>query len=130
METVGSYRRRVVSLGRAAQGKKVAHLICATFHGPRPEGYETAHLNGDSLDNRANNLAWKTRTENELDKIEHGTSNRGVRQWQAKLTDDEVREIRKLAASGTPQAILARRFQVSQPTISEVANRKKWAWLT
>jgi hypothetical protein len=127
--TVGRYRRAQVTLGRGNH-RKVATLICLTFHGPRPEGHEAAHLNGNSLDNRASNLAWKTRVENELDKIEHGRSNRGSRQWKAKLTDQDVQEIRRLAAGGTRQAEIAARFKISQPTVSEIASRKKWAWLT
>lgn len=48
-------------------------LVCEVFHGLRPEGMEVRHLNGNPADNRALNLAWGTRSENELDKVRHGT---------------------------------------------------------
>ena len=46
-------------------GAKACHvLICTTFHGPRPEGYQCDHLNGDILDYSAANLEWVTPKEN------------------------------------------------------------------
>lgn len=47
-------------------------LVCETFHGPRPEGMECRHLNGDPSDNRAENLQWGTSSENHLDRVRHG----------------------------------------------------------
>lgn len=46
-------------------GNKNCHfLICTTFHGPRPEGYQCDHLNGNILDYSAANLEWVTPKEN------------------------------------------------------------------
>ena len=48
----------------------VATLICTTFNGPRPDTIngdhfvDCMHLNGNSLDNRPENLAWGTHKEN------------------------------------------------------------------
>lgn len=52
---------------------RVHRLIALTFHGPRPEGLEIRHLNGDMHDNRACNLRYGTHSENEQDKVQHGT---------------------------------------------------------
>lgn len=64
-----------VSLSHDNQGhtQSVHVLVCEAFHGPRPEGSEVRHLNGNPADNRALNLVWGTRSENELDKVRHGT---------------------------------------------------------
>ena len=44
---------------------KACHfLMCATFHGPRPDGYQCDHLNGNVLDYSAANLEWVTPAEN------------------------------------------------------------------
>lgn len=55
------------------QGKtiKVHVLVAAAFHGPRPDGLETRHRNGDSLDNRPENLCYGTHAENMTDLSEH-----------------------------------------------------------
>lgn len=122
------YQRAQVFLGRGNQWK-VATLVCTVFHGPRPTGHEVAHLNGNPLDNRAENLAWKTPAANQADRIEHGTSNRGARHGRAKLTPEDVREIRQMAAAGRLQAEIVARFGIAQTTVSQIITRKTWSWL-
>lgn len=129
VEEINGYRREKTNLyGRP--GAKVATLVCEAFYGPRPDGCEVAHLNGDSLDNRAENLAWKTTAENHADKVLHGTAIRGARHKLAKLTDDDVHEIRRLAEARTPQRDIAVRFGITQPTVSRIVNGTRWGWLS
>jgi hypothetical protein len=47
-------------------------LVAEAFHGPRPEGADTRHLDGDKANNAASNLRFGSRSENELDKVRHG----------------------------------------------------------
>lgn len=89
-----------------------------------------AHLNGDPMDNRAANLAWKTKAQNEADKVEHETGNRGSRHGMHKLTEDEVREMRALRLKGWLQKDLAKRYGVSQTTVCSIFAGRTWAWLT
>jgi hypothetical protein len=51
--------------------RDVHRLILETFVGPRPPGKQCRHLNGDSLDNRLENLAWGTFHENFADRLAH-----------------------------------------------------------
>lgn len=52
---------------------------------------------------------------------------RGMQQPNAKLTDDNIREIRRrYAAGGVSQSELGREFGVEQPHISLIVNRKIW----
>jgi hypothetical protein len=51
---------------------QVHALVCETFHGPRPDGCEVRHLDGNELNNHADNLAWGTRAENISDQVRHG----------------------------------------------------------
>ena len=51
----------------------VHRLVLEAFVGPRPEGMVARHLNGDPGDNRLENLAWGTQSENNYDKVRHGT---------------------------------------------------------
>lgn len=53
---------------------KVHRLVCEAFHGPAPEDKPFAlHKNGDSLDNRADNLYWGDFVDNVADALRHGT---------------------------------------------------------
>lgn len=56
----------------------VHRLVAEAFIGPRPDGFECSHLNGDRSDNRPENLRWKTHVDNEADKEIHGTRYRGA----------------------------------------------------
>lgn len=47
-------------------------LVAAAFMGPRPVGMDIRHLDGDSRNNRADNLSYGTRAENMQDKRRHG----------------------------------------------------------
>lgn len=57
------------------KGRKVmVHcLVAVAFHGPCPPGLEVRHLDGDSQNNAASNLAYGTPSENCRDMVLHGT---------------------------------------------------------
>ena len=46
-----------------------------------------------------------------------------------KLSDDDVRNIRKLRESGKTLLVIANQYGVSQGLISMIASRKRWGWL-
>jgi len=64
--------RLSVVLGRANGTKEVHVLVAITFIGPNPGGLDVAHGNGRSSDNRAANLSYKTRADNNRDITRHG----------------------------------------------------------
>jgi hypothetical protein len=51
----------------------VHQLVAKAFLGPRPEGLEACHDNGDPTCNAVWNLKWDTHSGNMLDKQRHGT---------------------------------------------------------
>ncbi|ACI12645.1 HNH endonuclease [Mycobacterium phage Ramsey] len=62
-----------VALGRNGGSKDVHTLVATAFIGPRPEGMECCHQDGDPTNNRVENLRWDTRSANRLDSVRHGT---------------------------------------------------------
>jgi hypothetical protein len=95
-------------------------------NGPIPDGMWVLHR----CDNRGcvnpDHLFIGTRRDNTDDMLAKGRSCRGTRQHLAKLTDDAVREIRRLNSEGVSQMELARRYGVHQGTIWPILRRKTW----
>lgn len=111
------------------KAESVHVIVCEAWHGPRPEGMEVAHENRDGFDCRPDNLRWATHVDNCADKINHGTQFRGEQirnQHATRLTADQVREIRALAAEGMPQVAIATRFHMSQTGVGQIVRRQTW----
>ncbi len=106
---------------------RVHRLVLMAFVGPAPEGCAGAHLNGVCTDNRLDNLTWATSKENERMKREHGTDHVGERHGCAKLTEADVREIRRSALPGKE---VAARYGIAYGYVSHIRNKRRWRHLT
>ena len=104
----------------------VHRLVLEAFVGPRPDGMEARHLNGRKNDNRAFNLAWGTRSENEFDKQRHGNGSRGSGNPSAKLTEDDVKSIRTRLDRGERQHEIGSKFGVCRAAVGAIKTRKNW----
>lgn len=107
----------------------VHKLVAAAFIGPRPEGTEVAHNDGNATNNAVSNLRYATKHENEADKVRHGTATRGERCPWAKLTAEQVAEIRSLSESGARQKDIAAMYGVSTATVHGIKAGRKWKHL-
>ena len=103
----------------------VHRLVCVAFHGADPGGMDVAHCDGNPRNNRADNLRWATRRQNMGDTIVHGTRAWGERHGSAKLTLQQVLQIR--ASHNVSQQELAERFGVYQSCISNIRAGRRWA---
>ena len=74
-------------------------------------------------------LSWQTQAGNMADKVRDGTLVVGERHHAAKLTRDDVVEIRRLLAEGQTQRSVGRQFGVSQAQVGDIGRRKNWAWV-
>jgi len=111
----------------------VHRLVCWAFNGPPPTmGHQINHKNGIKNDNRVSNLEWVTRDENVLHAyrilgIKTGRVMRGEANPASKLTNDQVKQIRELWATGHYTLVkLGSLFGVSQSMIHLIVNRKRW----
>lgn len=104
-------------------------VVCETFHGPRPAGMTVAHENGVRVDCRASNLSWKTRVDNCADKRRHGTHREGEDLPFAKLTEPEVRAIRRAAAAREDRGVIAVRYGISTLHVGGIVRREVWKHL-
>lgn len=103
--------------------KYVHKLVLETFIGPCPEDCQAAHNDGNPQNNSLSNLRWATKSENQLDRIIHGTHSRGIKNPRAKLSAEDVHEIRK---SNLGKSKLALKYNVSKSTIRDIIDNRIW----
>lgn len=101
----------------------VARLVLEAFVGPCPVGMECRHLDGNCLNDSISNLAWGTQLQNKADMEYHGTRLRGHQVATARLTESDVKYIRRI---GYPLKKHAIAFGVTEAAISAVLRRKTW----
>lgn len=119
-----TYRLVGFSVKRKKLTKNVHVLVAETFLGPRPtKKHHCCHIDGNPLNNSLENLKWATQVENESHKYLHGTRLLGESLHNSKFTESEIRAIRKSGLSG---AELARKYKVTQSSISGIKLRKTW----
>lgn len=116
------------------RGRKVlAHrYVCEIVHGLPPTPlHECSHSCGNGHEGCVNprHLRWDTRVGNMADKLVHDTHQRGSRSPHSKLTEADVREIRRLAGA-TPYREIGERFGIAKNTARMIAIGKRWGWLT
>lgn len=114
------YRR--VSLG-AGNDRYVHRLVCEAFHGPSPnDGWHADHINGNRSDNRLSNLRWMSPHDNRaLRKFQKGEGSAN-----AKLTEEQVRYIRRTTRSERSDREMASGFGVSRETVRDIRKFKGW----
>ena len=117
-----------VRLSKEGKSKKymVHALVAAAFIGPRPEGAWVLHGPAGNKDNSVLNLSYGSPQDNYWDRKRDGTLLHGEKNYQAKLTEEKVRQIRHLHRQGESQYALGKRFDVSSGTIKYVLDRKSW----
>lgn len=104
------------------------HRLVAIAFIPNPENKPCVnHINGIKTDNRIENLEWVTLSENAQHAIKNGLkmSRKGSDNPMAKLTNEQVLEIRKIGKSKT-QEELGLIYGVDRRTIGKVLNRQKY----
>ena len=105
----------------------VAVLVAEAFLGKRAPGKTVNHINGRKPDNRAENLEWVTRSENQKHAYATGLQGKGQDHGMARLSDEDVREIRRrYAARECSQQALANEYMVSQALVSQITRGKIW----
>lgn len=69
------YHRYTLSLAKKRRQDRAHTLVLVAFVGPRPDGLEGCHNDGNPGNNRLDNLRWGTRSSNAKDRVMHRTHN-------------------------------------------------------
>lgn len=139
----------VVGLSGTPQKRTVPihTLVAQAFISGRPDGHQVNHRNGNRSDNRATNLEYVTPQQNlrhaqEIGLVpamlikprklrRKGSCNLpvlyGADNPRAKLTADDVREIRQLRANDASYAEIASRFGIAKDYVASIVSRRRWS---
>jgi hypothetical protein len=116
---------------RRGMMRNVSRVVCEDAYGPPPTNdHQAAHSCGKGHLGCVSkgHVSWKTPSGNQLDRLAHGTDNRGEKHNLAKLKEKQVREIISLKGHETQQSI-ACRYGVSSRTVSDIHRGRRWAWM-
>jgi len=125
------YYRLVLKNSEGEKHFLVHRLVATAFLGNPPKGYHTNHKNGNTFDNRMENLEWVTAKENSRHRVKVLKNGIGEDCGAAKLKENDVRTIRKILKNNpkTTQTSLARRFNVSPRAIRFIKNNETWTYI-
>ena len=110
-------------------GKKksfLVHRVVALVHLPNPENKpQINHKDGNKKNNNVWNLEWTTDKENVEHSVATGLVKRGKERPNAKLSDEEVLELRRLREEEhLTYYELGRRFNIAYQTAHKVCTRQ------
>ena len=135
------YRFVCLTVNGLERNFPVHRLVAEAFHGPRPEGLHINHIDGVKTNNHPSNLEYVTPKENGSHAAAMGLYPTGDSHWRsrmpergargetaglAKLTNDNVRDIRKALANGEKGVDIAVRYGVSPTAISRINKGHTW----
>lgn len=119
----GRYLGVILRLDGKAYRKRIAELVLLAFVGPRPEGLEICHNDGDPHNNHLSNLRYDTHIANMNDAVIHGNICLDSR----KLTNEQAKSIRlQYTSSNVTQRELAEKYSINRATIADIVTGKSY----
>ena len=103
------------------------HRLVATVFIENPDNKPyVCHINGNSFDNRVDNLKWGTPKENNFDKIAHGTYQYGEKNPGVKLNNDIVSKIKSMYKEGIRICEISKYLKVNANTVKNITSGRDW----
>lgn len=134
LATSGYYHVNLCAGKERHKAVTIHKLVAEAFYGPRPDGADIDHKDGNPENNRADNLEYVSRSENVKRgyrrQRKRGIVRKGLRGEDnplSKLSATGVRKIKTLLRRGKTHREIAKQFGVCRATISFIAEGKRWA---
>jgi hypothetical protein len=99
-------------------------------NGPIPKGMSILHKCDNKLCVNPNHLFLGTHDDNMHDASMKGRMARGSNHYMSKLTENQVRKIRKeYANTAITEENLGKKYGITQTDVGLIIRRKTWAWV-
>jgi hypothetical protein len=119
------YPRVRLTVGGRGRNVRVHRIMAAVFMGEPPSPrHEVRHLNDTKTDNRLDNLAWGTPSENLRDAFRNGRRDPG--KSRSGMSEPLVRALRLVASTGMSLRRTARLCGVPESTTHDVVKGRTW----
>lgn len=106
--------------------KRYNHRLVAEAYVDNPYGYKVVnHIDGNKLNNNYENIEWVSYSMNNQHAYDTKLKSRGESFYNAKLSNEDAREILANGKYSTYQDI-ADKYGVSKATVRDVLMRKTW----
>ena len=112
--------------------RESVHRLVAIAYVENPSNKpEVNHINGNSYDNRPENLEWVTSSENQQHAVDTGLQKTlfGEDAPWSKLTNKQVIEIKESEQDSVTRKKLSKKFNVTYSTIYDIQKGRRWSHL-
>lgn len=109
--------------------RRANRVMCLLAHGEPPtDRPDAAHACGNPTCVNPQHLRWASVSENMMDRVGHGTANRGVKHGSSKLTEEQVKAIKARKGLQSSSQV-AGEFGVRAEAVQKIWRGERWAWL-
>lgn len=122
----GGYLQAVLYKNGIRHAHRVHSLVLLAFVGPRPEGMEGCHNDGNKRNNCLSNLRWSTKEDNASDREKHGHGHKGDLNGNSKLTPADVDMIRSAYRNGERICRIQNIYGLSWTQTKKIATGEAW----
>ena len=122
------YKCIVLRLSKKKTTFRIGRLVAQAFI-PNPDNKpQVNHINGNKLCDKVWNLEWNTNSENMLHAYKLGLEKgrKGEAHHRARFTEKQINKMRKLYKDGINVCKIAKLFDTSHQTISDIVHYKRW----
>lgn len=131
VKTIDKQGRNYVTFSKNGKtNKRRVHLVVAEhFLGPRPKGFDVCHGDGNASNNHFGNLRYDTHKNNMGDMVDHERSQRGEKNFNAKMTREQAMEVKQLRALKATYKTIAAQLNLTFEQVRGVCAGRAWHWV-